>query len=272
MKLVERIALVRKHTEQVLKAAGERYGLDMSKVAIRFDLRGRAAGMAGCKRDWHGNTSDHYLRFNVDMINGNGFNHVLTETVPHEVAHIVCYMNPKLGDDHNAGWRNVCIALGGSGDRCHGEEVVYAKGNTYTYITTAGVKVNVSQQRHKKIQAGHCYRFRTGGMINQFCKWSRYVAAAETVAPITELPKIPEVKVTPVAAPVVVATPAPKAVERKPVAKAAGASKADQVRALIREAKATGGDQTAVVTLVVATLGMNKTLARSYVRNNWDKA
>lgn len=265
MKLVDRIALVRARTEELLKVAGERYGLDMSKVAIRFDLRGRAAGMAGCQRDWHGNTSNHYLRFNVEMMARDGFKHVFEETVPHEIAHVVCYMNPKLGKDHDAGWKHVCRSLGGTGKTYHEQEVVYAKGNTFTYVTTRGHKVNLSQQRHNKIQRGHVYSVRGKGELNQFCKWSRYVAAAETT------PVEIDVKM-PITAPVEVpAVPAQRKVaERKPAA--AGASKADRVRALIRNAKADGANQDAVVVVVVATLGMNKTLARTYVKNNWDKA
>lgn len=262
MTLVDRIALVRTRTEELLKVAGKRYGLDMSKVAIRFDLRGRSAGMAGCQRDWHGNTSNHYLRFNVDMMARDGFQHVFEETVPHEIAHVVCYMNPKLGKDHDAGWKHVCRSLGGSGNTYHEQEVVYAKGNTYTYITTQGHKVNLSQQRHKKIQQGHFYSVRGKGELNQFCKWSRYVAAAET------MPVDIDVKMPVAAVEVPVATQR-KVAKRKPVI--AGASKADQVRALIRNAKANGSNQDAVVVVVVATLDMNKTLAKSYVRNNWDK-
>lgn len=256
MAFAQRIEMVRNRAQEILKLAGERYGLDMSRVAIRFDLRGRAAGMAGCRRTWGGGTSDHYVRFNVDMIAGEGFDHVYKETVPHEIAHIVCYMNPSIGEDHNPGWKRACIALGGTGERCHSEEVVYAKGNTYTYITTRGASVNLSQQRHRKIQQGHTYSVRGKGELNQFCKWSRYVAAAETIAaPVVTAPTAP------VAAPKVAA----------PKQAAAGGTKADRVRALIALGKSTSKDQAAVVAAVIDALAMDKTLARAYVRNNWNK-
>lgn len=250
----QRIEMVRNRVQEILKLAGERYGLDMSQVDVRFDLRGRAAGLAGCRRIWGGGTSDHYLRFNVDMIAGDGFDHVYKETVPHEIAHIVCYMNPRLGANHNPGWKRVCRALGGTGERCHSEEVVYANGNTYTYITTCGASVNLSQQRHRKIQQGHVYSVRGKGELNQSCKWSHYVAAARTIA-----------------APVVTPPAAPVETPRVAAPKRTGGTKADQVRALIAIGKSTGKDQATVIAAVISALAMDKTLARTYVKNNWDR-
>jgi predicted SprT family Zn-dependent metalloprotease len=241
----DRIAQVRKKVADVLYRAEQLYGLDMSQVRVRLDLRGRSAGQAGCRRTWGGGTSDHYVRLNVDMIDSAGFDHIYNETIPHEIAHVVCYMNPSLGDNHNAGWRRVCQALGGKGARCHEQEVVFANGNTYTYITTTGHKVNMSQQRHRKIQQGVVYQVRGKGMINNRCDWDRYMVAAETVA----------------------APAAPKTVEQTP----ATGTKASQVRSIIALGKTTGKDQAAVVAAVVEALNMKKAMAAVYVKNNWDR-
>ena len=48
-------------------------------------------------------------------------------------------------------------------------------------------------------------------------------------------------------------------------------SKADQVRAKIRECRSVGQDQEVVVQWAQLVLQMNRTLARVYVRNNWNK-
>ena len=109
----------------VFAEAQRLYGLDMSHVGIRFDLKGRAAGQA-CRRG-----GQYYMRFNRDMLTREAFNHVINNTVPHEIAHIACYMNPMLGSNHNSGWERVCLALGGTGASKHNEEVVYGKGTTY---------------------------------------------------------------------------------------------------------------------------------------------
>lgn len=240
---------VLKKTQEILKLAGERYGLDMSGVKIRFDLRGRSAGQAGCRIGMGGKTYDHYIRFNVQMIHSDGFDHIFNETIPHEIAHVICYMNPSLGRNHDTGWQRVCLALGGKGARCHEQEVVYANGNTYTYITTTGHKVNMSQQRHRRVMLGGSYNVRGKGEINNTCTWTRYVAAAETMA-------------APVAAPV-----ENKVAEREPKT----GTKAAQVRAMIAIGKSTNKDQAAVIAAVIEALNMNKTMAKTYVVNNWNK-
>lgn len=242
----DRIAQVRKKVAEVLYRAEQLYGLDMSQVAVRLDLRGRSAGQAGCRIGMGGKTYDHYIRLNISMINTVGFDHVFNETIPHEIAHVICYMNPSLGRNHDAGWRRVCQNLGGQGNRCHEQEVVFAKGNTYTYTTTTGHKVNMSQRRHRSIQMGVVYNVRGKGQISKACNWDRYVAAAETVA-------------------------AP--VENKPAERApAAGTKADQIRAKIAVAKANGIDQETVIQFAIMVLGMSKSLAKTYVKNNWNRA
>lgn len=242
-------AKVLKKTQEVLKLAGERYGLDTSMVKIRFDLRGRSAGQAGCRIGMGGKTHDHYVRFNVQMITNEGFDHVYNETIPHEIAHVICYMNPSLGRNHDAGWQRVCVALGGKGDRCHEQAVVYANGNTYTYTTTTGHQVNMSQQRHRRVMQGGSYSVRGKGEINKTCTWTRYVAAAETIA-------------APVTAPV-----EHKVAERE----VKTGTKAAQVRAIIALGKSTNKDQAAVIAAVIEALNMKKAMAQVYVKNNWDR-
>ena len=41
------------------------------------------------------------------------------DTLIHEFAHIVCFWDRSLGRNHNKGWKKVCRALGGTGNRCH---------------------------------------------------------------------------------------------------------------------------------------------------------
>ena len=130
--------------------------MQFDNVAVRFDLKGRAAGMA-CRR-----VNSYSVRFNADMMTRDAFDHVLNNTVPHEIAHIVCMMNPRLGRNHDAGWTRVCRLLGGNGQRCHTEEVVYGKGNTYEYTTDCGHRVRVSSVIHGKIQRGVVYTWRQG--------------------------------------------------------------------------------------------------------------
>lgn len=151
---------------EVVAKARELYGLDLSKVQIRMDLRGRAAGVA-MRRG-----GIYTVRFNRDMMTREAFDHVLNNTVPHEFAHIVCFMNPSLGKNHDYGWARVCERLGGNGKRTHREEVVYGKGATYEYTTDSGHKVRCSQQIHAKIQRGVTYTYRGKGKVTQLCAHS----------------------------------------------------------------------------------------------------
>jgi SprT protein len=145
--------------------------LNFDKVDIRFDLRGRAAGMACARLGRNGRT--YHIRLNTDMLNREAADHVINETVPHEVAHIICFMDPRMGRNHDSGWRHVFMQLGGAGSRVHHEAVVYGKGSTYEYTTTTGHTIRCSEQRHKKIQQGAIISWRGGkGQTNKSCAYS----------------------------------------------------------------------------------------------------
>jgi ligand-binding sensor domain-containing protein len=70
-------------------------------------------------------------------------------------------------------WKAICIALGGSGKRCHNEKVTFAKGSTFEYITTAGKSVTISQIRHKRIQRGLKYTWKDGSSIDRTCQFKK---------------------------------------------------------------------------------------------------
>lgn len=178
------IQQIQERCQQIIAKAKELYGLDMSGVQIRFDLRGRAAGQAVMR-------GIHFaVRFNRDMLTRSAFDHVLNNTAPHEFAHIACFMNPNLGRNHNSGWERVCLALGGSGATRHKEDVVMGKGTTYEYITDNGHKVRIGDRHHRKVQAGTTLTFRKGkGAITRACTYSIVGMNGRTLAnPIVKRP------------------------------------------------------------------------------------
>lgn len=263
------VAIVREAAEKCVARASEKYGIDLSKTRISFNLRGRCAGMAQWRFDRRTGAVDHLeLRFNVTMINDKGFDHVLNDTVPHEVAHIVCAVNPKLGRNHDAGWRRVCMELGGGGKRTHSEEVLYAKGRTYAYTTTNGAVITVSEQRHAKIQRGVTYNLRYGkGQVNRDCNHVLIAVSgrrvAETPEPVASV-VAPRAPVTPKAAPVAAPKAAPRATGKT--------SKAEQIRDAIRRCKRLDLDRSIAIEFGVDELNMSRSQARKYVTENWDKA
>jgi predicted SprT family Zn-dependent metalloprotease len=155
----------------LIAVANDRLGITLPPIAISFRLRGTCAGMA--KR----RGTRYSMEFNGEMITREAFDHVINDTVPHELAHIVCFAFPRFGKNHDGGWAHICRTLGGSGARTHNEDVVYAKGRTFEYTSTTGHKHNVSEQRHRKIQApGNYYvTYRHGGgRVDKTCAFALY--------------------------------------------------------------------------------------------------
>jgi len=260
----------------------ELYGLDMSHVGIRFDLKGRAAGYA------HRNGDRFYMRFNNDMLTREAFEHVINDTVPHEIAHIVCFTNRTLGSKHDAGWARVCRALGGSGARCHDEEVVFGKGTTYEYTTDRGNKVRVSDKHHNVIQGGRPVTWTKGlGKVVAHSAYSIVGVQGRTLAtPVVKVPVVPVAAVKPfvptqpapgawypgaVNRAVTVPTVAPvqQPVVRTPaVTFAAGASKASISRSIMLAGHTRGLPYEQIIAAMQAACGYDRQLARATFKAN----
>lgn len=253
-----KIDAVKAKVQQCINIANQRFGITMPDVQIRFDLKGRAAGIAGFRG------KHYYLRFNVHhmQLGGQTWEHLLNDTVPHEVAHTVCQVFPQFGRNHDAGWKRVCLALGGNGRRCYSEEdapEAVAQMRPYAYTTSIGTVVNVTPRMHAKIQSGSSYTCKRGGLLNRNCQYQH----------VSSRPAVPAVPKVQAPAPEV-RTPAP--VVQAPVTGTfGGGSNADKVRARIALAKREGQGEEAVIQWAVINLGQTRSLARSYVKNNWNK-
>jgi len=165
-----RFAAVREQVSQVISKASKLYGVVLTPE-IDFGLSGRVAGQAAARRV-NGVLTSQRLRFNRDVILGDDYEDLLNNTIPHEVAHLVCFARPELGNNHNPGWKRVCRSLGGTGNRCHNYDVKYAAG-TYRYIASCGTEVAISKILHRRIQQGQERRLRrTGGILNNSCRWT----------------------------------------------------------------------------------------------------
>jgi predicted SprT family Zn-dependent metalloprotease len=236
----ERFEAVRKQTQAVLARARELYGVDINPI-IGFNLTGKVAGWASCKHCAGGDRL-YGLRFNRQLIEGKHFQDILAETVPHEVAHLICFARPELGRKHDAGWRRVCLALGGNGKTRHDYDVV---ANTWDYITDLGHRVTIRPRDHARVQAGETLRFRGGkGTINRLSRHARS-GQLEQAKP---------------------ATPA-----SLPTARPALASLAQRSWALLQELQAQGRTASEAADVLVRQLGLPVDSARYYVQSNWRK-
>ena len=165
---MDRFAEITQKTKQMLELAKKLYGVEINP-SISYNLRGRVAGSAGCK--FCAGQRVYTLRYNRELIGGKHFEDIRDETVPHEVAHLVCYARPELGRKHDMGWQRVCVALGGNGKTRHDYDVV-VKGR-WDYITNLGHKVSVTARHHNHVQMGGVLTFKRGkGTIDRYCRFA----------------------------------------------------------------------------------------------------
>ena len=137
-----------KRVSDVLEMAHETYSIgDLQHTEIRFDLKGRSAGQAVIRG------SRLILRFNQEAIEKD-WNGMFNDTIPHEIAHLVCFKRPELGRNHNKGWKRVCESLGGASDRCHSIELTPAKRTTrFLYVLEDGTEVKLTKGKHLKVRS-----------------------------------------------------------------------------------------------------------------------
>lgn len=163
--------LITKHTQaarECIEKAFKMFNIThikASDVAIRNDIRGKHAGQARWRTQF--GESSYSLRFNPEAIN-NYFQEMINDTIPHEVAHIVCFIRPELGKNHDAGWKRVCRMLGGDDSRTHTMNLSAGKQKTeYDYLV-GGEIVKLGPKRHARLQRGEMtYRHRTLGKITK---------------------------------------------------------------------------------------------------------
>ena len=257
----------------VFEKAKELYGVDLSKVAIRFDLKGRVGGMACARGSVFARV--FHMRFNYDMLLRET-DEMINVVVPHEIAHIVCFMKPELGRNHDYGWARVCRALGGTGDRTHDMDVVYGKGTTYEYTTDRGHKVRLNDRRHQHVQSGRTLSYRKGlGTVNQQCAYSIVGAGGRSFA----APIVKKVAVTkevepatiigvPYPAPVVVPVQRPAPFVSTVGSSIVGTSKAAISRNIMLTGHRAGHSYEQIIAAMMAANGYTRQLARAtYLAN-----
>ncbi len=152
------LAAIRKCFEK----ANQLFGTDFSllNVDVDFNIKGRCAGRAYPLR-YSTCKTKYRLSFNMEAI--QKYKQGMTEdTIPHEVAHLVCFAQPNRGRNHDHGWKRVCRMLGGDDSRTH--DMVLTKHREKQRVRfiydVMGHEVAVGPVHHKRIQAGQEYTIR----------------------------------------------------------------------------------------------------------------
>lgn len=249
----ERVDQVKRKITSLVKLFESNHpGVVLPKIEILFNLRGRAAGMAS-RTTRPGMGMTYAIRFNRDMMINDGWQHLFENTVPHELAHIIGFATGK-DFGHGPYWKRICKDLGGNGERCHKEEVTYANGKTYKYISSTGHVFTLSETRHRRVQTGTRYSYRGMGTVDKSCSYE-----IDGVRPAIQQPVSKEVSVK-------------SLVENFPKIPAQQkTSKAQRVREMIGFAKINNKSPEFVMSFAFNELGMERGLARRYVLGNWSK-
>ena len=275
----DRFQAVRNKVAEILAQAQAQYGVKI-EAQVLFNLTGGTAGTASCRfSPITGDVGDYKLRFNRELVMGKHFEDMLKNTIAHEIAHLVTYARPDLGRNHNAGWRKICIELGGNGKTRHNYEIT-PRGGGFTYKASCGTEILVSKQMHNKIQAGAVrVLLKTRGKINRSCAWAHQGQPLPLVPQVLKVPVItsptlapPMCDVQPVAAAPNPATQPPVPAQRTvPTTRTGELTWAEKVRRLIRTHKPRGTSQETVISLAIMNLGMTLERARSCVKAHWNK-
>ena len=151
---------------EVLDKAISIFGIAIPPVRVEFFFKGKSHGSAGRRKD-----GSYYVKLNLLAAQAD-MNEMMDDTIPHEVAHIVCFVNPMLGRNHDRGWQRVCMKLGGNPSRVCKNSVANAAivparvVSKYQYRATCGTVLTVTAHMHGKIMRGKNYRVnKTGGRI-----------------------------------------------------------------------------------------------------------
>lgn len=145
---------------EVFKLAESLYPVKMEGTEILLINMGKKAGLAKMQGE----------KFTLVVNPRYNHNALLEEVIPHEVAHLVC-MKLKTDFGHGPDWKRTAISLGSSGKTYYGSSPTVFKGKTYRYTDTDGRYVYVSQNLHKKIQAGQTRITDEGTYLTNKCQY-----------------------------------------------------------------------------------------------------
>lgn len=141
-------------TQGYIGVAQRYLGLAIAAITVRFDLRGRAAGMYTHRE------GQRTIRFNPWLF-ANFFADNLQNTVPHEVAHYLCDVIYGLRSvrPHGKEWRTLMVMLGAEPLTRHHYDLqgVPVRRQRRIAYRCACRQHALSLQRHRRIQSGLGY-------------------------------------------------------------------------------------------------------------------
>lgn len=139
-------------------------------IPVEFFPKGRAAGHVTAKRQ-AGRVTALKLSFSLDAMERYPY-WLLTEVVPHELAHIVDFLEHGGIWKHSRPWKQCCMSLGGSGATRHTKELTKARRTRkHIYTLPSGDEVMIGNKHHSKFQSEGILplRGKVNGVMTRFC-------------------------------------------------------------------------------------------------------
>lgn len=137
----------------------------MPVPALRFDLRGRAAGQAVLSRR---RGDPDAIRINARLLSGHP-REMLEVTVPHEVAHVAIHRRyngngRRQVRPHGPEWRALMAAFGVSDETCHNLPAPPVRRlRRFPYVCGCADTVWLTSIRHRRARRGTVYLCRRCG-------------------------------------------------------------------------------------------------------------
>jgi SprT protein len=147
-------------TRDLIRKAEDHFEIAIPLQEIRYDLKGKAAGMAIFPRKGR-----PYIRYNPLMLS-NHPEAFLSQTLPHEVSHLVArFLYGSRIRPHGAEWKAIMAFYDARAERCHNYRLTNGQGRQLRRFSYACKcrQHELTSIRHNRVLKGTRYLCRSCG-------------------------------------------------------------------------------------------------------------
>ena len=154
---------VEKRLDDLILLSEQRGWITVRPIVL-YNLSGQTAGLAGMR---YGKA---YIRLNVGLLQLYP-DDMIHNTVGHEFAHIVTYLNYPGASAHGLEWKKVMITFGLEPTRCHSYDtsktavIKNRRQQKYTVYCACGPVKITATRYNKMVLKGHIYYHRVCGKV-----------------------------------------------------------------------------------------------------------
>ncbi len=145
---------IRDKTSAWVSKAEHIWQKSFTEIPVYFDLRGKTSGIYVVRGHW--THQEQKIRYNPAIF-ARHFEESCATTIPHEVAHHICYeLHGKKAKPHGKEWREIMLAFGVPAEatsKLDLSEIPQKKLKRFEYICDCGSH-QLSSIRHNRIQRG----------------------------------------------------------------------------------------------------------------------